>query len=491
MSQKRGIVEYFGSNNEPHRCGYCKGMKPASVDSGLWAHCLTARNYQLMIDRGWRRSGKYCYKPDLKKSCCPPYTIRCEALHFKLSKSQKRVLKAMYEFLSFDKKPTHNAKEMTMSHEMVVEHDFPKTSTKLENIRDFHQNSNSSLHTKSEMATNETLEKVENNTLRQLQTSKSYKNKQEKAKQKRIERSVQKIMRKMNCDKEEARRVLRERRKVKPKNIQKSLEERLAVPPPENARHHLEIRFVSTSTDEFKATFITSHKVYEKYQMTVHKDTPDECTQKQFKRFLIDNPFELERFEALKQETTLPKSYGAYHMQYWLDGELIAVGVIDILCHCISSVYFFYDPKYEFLSLGTYSALCEIDLVKKLNTLNEGIQYYYMGFYIHSCVKMKYKSKYHPSFLLCPESFTWHPIEKCLTLLDACKYQRLEADLNKLDEDGTNVTDEDILILFRKNAMPYSIYKFISGNDEEEEEVKEYAKLIGNKCSKEMLLYRG
>ena len=32
--------------------------------------------YQEMIDRGWRRSGAYCYKPDLRRSCCPQYTIK-------------------------------------------------------------------------------------------------------------------------------------------------------------------------------------------------------------------------------------------------------------------------------------------------------------------------------------------------------------------------------------------------------------------------------
>ncbi|EGO01818.1 hypothetical protein SERLA73DRAFT_50122 [Serpula lacrymans var. lacrymans S7.3] len=32
--------------------------------------------YQRMIDRGWRRSGKYCYSPDLRRSCCPQYTIK-------------------------------------------------------------------------------------------------------------------------------------------------------------------------------------------------------------------------------------------------------------------------------------------------------------------------------------------------------------------------------------------------------------------------------
>ena len=38
-------------------------------------------------------------------------------------------------------------------------------------------------------------------------------------------------------------------------------------------------------------------------------------------------------------------------------GKLVAVGVLDILPTCTSSVYFYYDPSYEFLTLGTYSAL--------------------------------------------------------------------------------------------------------------------------------------
>ena len=56
-------------------------------------------------------------------------------------------------------------------------------------------------------------------------------------------------------------------------------------------------------------------------------------------------------------EQGLPQGYGSFHQHYLLDGKLIAVGVIDILPHCVSSVYLYYDPDYSFLSLGTYSAL--------------------------------------------------------------------------------------------------------------------------------------
>lgn len=49
--------------------------------------------------------------------------------------------------------------------------------------------------------------------------------------------------------------------------------------------------------------------------------------------------------------------YGSFHQQYWLDGQIVAVGVIDILPTCVSSVYLYYHPDFASLSLGSYSAL--------------------------------------------------------------------------------------------------------------------------------------
>lgn len=47
-------------------------------------------------------------------------------------------------------------------------------------------------------------------------------------------------------------------------------------------------------------------------------------------------------------------------MKYYLDDELIAVGVVDLLQESVSSVYFFYDPLYKKYSLGVYGVLSEI-----------------------------------------------------------------------------------------------------------------------------------
>lgn len=85
-----------------------------------------------------------------------------------------------------------------------------------------------------------------------------------------------------------------------------------------------------------------------------------------------------------------------------MDNHLIAMGVLDILPECVSSVYFIYDPDYAALSLGVYAALRETGFTWSLNRELPDLRYYYMGYYIHSCPKMRYKANYRPSELLCP-----------------------------------------------------------------------------------------
>jgi len=109
-----------------------------------------------------------------------------------------------------------------------------------------------------------------------------------------------------------------------------------------------------------------------------------------------------------------------------MDEKLVAVGVLDILPNCVSSVYFFYDPDLMPLSLGTYGALREIAFVRQLARTHRNLTNYYMGFYIHSCVKMRYKGSFTPSFLLCPETYTWKLLDDAVrNKLTLQKYSRL------------------------------------------------------------------
>ena len=104
------IVEYFYERQPTgHKCGYC-GSKDTSLTNGMWAHRLAGQDYQDLIDRGWRRSGKYMYKPVMNKTCCPLYAIRGEALKFEPSRSQTRVANKMRAFLVDGKEKPEKAK---------------------------------------------------------------------------------------------------------------------------------------------------------------------------------------------------------------------------------------------------------------------------------------------------------------------------------------------------------------------------------------------
>ncbi|KAF5832944.1 arginine-tRNA-protein transferase [Dunaliella salina] len=87
----QGSVVDTGVAEKGH-CGYCK-RDGSSTSHGMIAKSMTAEVYQDLIDLGWRRSGTYLYKPDLKKTCCPQYTIRLCANEFQPSKSQAKLLK--------------------------------------------------------------------------------------------------------------------------------------------------------------------------------------------------------------------------------------------------------------------------------------------------------------------------------------------------------------------------------------------------------------
>ncbi|KAK5531457.1 Arginyl-tRNA--protein transferase 1 [Vermiconidia calcicola] len=144
------------------------------------------------------------------------------------------------------------------------------------------------------------------------------------------------------------------------------------------------------------------YDVFLKYQMQIHKDPPSRWKEKDFKRFLCSG---LDRKILKIGDNTM--KLGSYHQCYRLDGKLVAVAVLDLLPHAVSSVYLFYDPEYRQWDFGKMSALREIALA-----LEAKYEFYYMGYYIHSCIKMRYKGTFSPSYLLDPESLEWCLFDK-------------------------------------------------------------------------------
>ena len=115
-----------------------------------------------------------------------------------------------------------------------------------------------------------------------------------------------------------------------------------------------------------------------------------------------------------------------------------------------------------------------------------------MGFYIHSCPKMRYKGRLYPSYLLCPEVYTWHELnESLISKLDQAKYVRFNTDPKAVDANCVTRRElgNNILVLKGRTYMSYSDYKEEDDQDDEDE-IYEYANLVGKKSSRKMLLYR-
>ncbi|XP_070115143.1 arginyl-tRNA--protein transferase 1 isoform X5 [Equus caballus] len=498
------IVEYF-EGEDFYRCGYCKN-ESGSRSNGMWAHSMTVQDYQDLIDRGWRRSGKYVYKPVMNQTCCPQYTIRCRPLQFQPSKSHKKVLKKMLKFLAKGEISRGNCEDEPMEPAMedAVAGDFGLIN-KLDiqcDLKTLSDDLKESLESE-EKKKGKSSKKEESNELSRSQDIEEKLGSGEpshsvkvhtapkpgkgadlskppcrKAKEIRKERKRLKLMQQNPDGELGGLQARREPSFCPPKaksNQPKSLEDLIFESLPENASHKLEVRLVPVSFEdpEFKSSFSQSFSLYVKYQMAIHQDPPDECG----------------KTEAENPPNGPDCGYGSFHQQYWLDGKIIAVGVIDILPYCVSSVYLYYDPDYSFLSLGVYSALREIAFTRQLHEKTSQLNYYYMGFYIHSCPKMKYKGQYRPSDLLCPETYVWVPIEQCLPSLENSKYCRFNQDPQAVDE-GRSQEPDRLQVLYKKVVMPYGVYRKQQKDPSEEAAVLQYARLVGQACSERMLLFR-
>ncbi|XP_016526692.1 arginyl-tRNA--protein transferase 1 isoform X1 [Poecilia formosa] len=536
------IVEYFGGD-DGYRCGYCKNDK-GNFSHGMWSHSMTVQDYQDLIDRGWRRSGKYVYKPIMKKTCCPQYTIRCHALNFQPSKSHKKILKKMNKYISKGDLPA--AQEDGEPMDSVCEDAGPREPTKVcqsdlkvvasADIKDeipnrsaaeeVQKNSVGSTAGSSENSQNDSASVSEGGTDAKAPNpglgADPSRPPSRKAKDLRKERRLQKDQKRQH-----GAGVLPP--KPAHTNQPKTLEEFINESLEDSSSDRLEVRLVRSNppSPQFKASFDASYQVYKLYQMAIHKDPPDkpsesqvrlvpvnfedpqfsasyqqsaalyaryqmaihgddpsECRESEFRRFLCDSPLEAEHSPDGPE-----MGYGSFHQQYWLDGRIVAVGVIDILPTCVSSVYLYYHPDFTSLSLGSYSALREIAFTRKLQKQSTKLCYYYLGFYVHSCPKMRYKGQYRPADLLCPESYTWVSVEQCIPLLNNSRYARLNQDPDAGDSQAVKDVGR-ALVLHKRTVMPYIVYSCKFKGRSDKAEVQEYASLVGQDCAERILLYR-
>ena len=80
---------------------------------------------------------------------------------------------------------------------------------------------------------------------------------------------------------------------------------------------------------------------------------------------------------------------------YFLGERLVGCSIADVCPTGFSSVYMYFDPDFAQRSLGTFSALWEIDYTKRRN-----LPYYYLGYFVAASKTMLYKSRFRPNEIL-------------------------------------------------------------------------------------------
>eukprot|EP00826_Nyctotherus_ovalis_P038748 TRINITY_DN3649_c0_g1_i6.p1 TRINITY_DN3649_c0_g1~~TRINITY_DN3649_c0_g1_i6.p1 ORF type:complete len:581 (+),score=165.95 TRINITY_DN3649_c0_g1_i6:131-1873(+) len=521
-------------NDTGGSCGYCGGKKGKSKGFRTWglvSEKTRVDDYEVMIDRGWRRCGTYYYKTDLENSCCQLYTIRLKVTDFKLSHKQRKALNKFNRYLNgeLDNKPqdTNPDKEETKhvkaevaksatleKYEAVLqsiilkalaellkkdkgklklaeEITLPKLKDKIQSRRpkdmahgDIATNAALVLFNANRKLAKEatTLEEVQKAMVEKIAAACSeQKFKIVPAKNGFInfiaEFDLKAIIAQETPTPKAKPKPMKGDRDVKMKNLEEAkapkeckkeekkeqqyasyLRELIPNANPNPVHKYTIEIYPAIATEE-------SLKVFQSYEKHIH-GKPNK-TMSSFKSFLCESPlYDPNNPEDVKRHTPIndtskkfenqgiwPKFLGSYHMYHRIDGKLVAVGVLDFTPHVASSVYFFYDPDYKFLNLGVVGALREIEYISNIREkYSPGFEYYYLGYYIQDCVKSIYKGEYFPSYLLCPETYTWVPLEEVRKKIEEKGYARLAGEEVKMIED-MNFTKEAVLEVASKVAV--------------------------------------
>ena len=451
--------------NQSSSCGYCHDSKPnlsgARSCFGCESKRLTVQDYQSLIDRNWRRAGTFVYRPDNVKACCPQYAIRFDVNEFRETKSQKRVARRMQRFLDGHDQILHKRNEHEKHNESSDEDDekqqhdsqplskpstIASTDTNINRLRSMIQSALKRLESSKQLSDTIDIDALD----AQLRVYRQHDKTTADAKrikyasnaaillQSQIDRHSR-LSEPSQTESTEVQQPKQKKAKSQPMHaaqsiallIQSELKNQDIECTAENGYVNLFVDAASDTIDSkplqsksnskapsvkqsnvnLKPHSLTvtvesasftqeAYDLYRAYQIRVHGDKPDKITAHSYRSFLCNSPL-----------TSTEAAFGARHMHYRLDGTLIAVGVVDLLPQCLSSVYLFYDSEtYANLDLGTYTVLREIELVREMTRSHANIKFVYLGFWIADCVKMKYKAKFGPSQLLCPLRHTWHHI---------------------------------------------------------------------------------
>ena len=131
---------------------------------------------------------------------------------------------------------------------------------------------------------------------------------------------------------------------------------------------------VRIQTPRFEPAYFT---LYQRYIAARHADGDMyPATEAQFQSFLLSRANQMAATQVA---------------EFYLADQLVAMAFFDTIDDGLSAIYTFFEPDMAERSLGSFAILWQIE-----HCLSLDLPYLYLGFWIASCDKMKYKNQFQP-----------------------------------------------------------------------------------------------
>ena len=403
------IVDDHGSYASS--CGYCDRKGRTSKSHGMHAHVCSVEDYQSLLDRGWRRSGCWMYRPHLNDTCCPLFTIRLDACAFAPSKSQRKVEKRWRRYLDGEldddgKRVDDGDKDESRGRERLGADASGVSASASLADRDA-EVTHAETRDADATRTNETTATKKTKRAFEIREAPSAFDEEEYRLWRRYQVSV-------HGDDEGS--------------LSEASYRRFLVDTPLRLTN-APIR--EPEDDETQGGWVEwpGYKGGRKKKKAPATQSGD--------------VFSSDAGSRPRMVPPPPRGFGSFHHQYRVDGRLVAVGVVDVLPKCLSSKYFFWEPSFAWASLGKLGALREIEWVRRAANESDTLRHYYLGYYIHDCPKMRYKAEYAPAELKCAVTGRWTPLDDPETQRRlAGAFAPLRAPANDASDDDDDASDD-------------------------------------------------
>lgn len=394
------IVLMSGADRQRDNCPYCDTPGGDFNDIMVIYGSVDHQFIEDMMDHSWWRTGNVLYRPRQKEVCCPAYTVRLDINRYKFTKGHRRVLRKFAQFLQegdlrWPPDAPAEAVEESKRTEVIPSND-----------------DGTQMDTMSKEEGEGAAQQLDVQGVSKVGHKRQHADSTEETSGSFPGRVPDVSDAPLMCGKKTSgaadNKATGQGKGGQGKSLREMLHDEETLVNPKHVLT-MELHPVNPPSPRFRETMEDSYALYVRFQDVVHPGKLKFRDYKQFQWGFCDSCMP----NVVEGDLVL----GTFHQQYYLDGCLVAVSVIDILPSYFVSIYLYYDPDLRFTQPGIYTILREVDFVHRLQKLRPELRYYDLGYYHHFSPKMSYKRQFRPAECLCPYTLKWCDLDTCIPMM--------------------------------------------------------------------------